>query len=346
MTSLHGSIALLALLAASCGARPNPSRPLVLKEVIEPLPRTERVEATTQPALVPDVDPATDPAPSPPSETTTEARSTSKGSATLIGRVAGREVDAGELLALWMLREPETGREIVEQLVVSRLAEREAQRLGLTVSEEEIEVAFAESLARRDRDVREASDLESLDAYLQSRGIDTADYRARQRELTGRALLTERVVRAWSLCQERLTVRAILVRDEAALEEVRSALDAGESFAAVAERLSVEASRTRGGVLPPIVRSDLPISRLAFASRAGEVAGPLDALGGKLIITVEERLPARDETAPGLAQAVRDSLAEAAIEPYFEFDPWQQAMARRYEVDLKPLRGVTGLGMR
>ncbi|MEM7518351.1 MAG: peptidylprolyl isomerase, partial [Planctomycetota bacterium] len=263
-----------------------------------------------------------------------------------VGTIAGEEVRAGELLSMWMLREPDRIRGLIEQLVVRRLAEREGNRLGIRVTEPQAEAAFQSALALREQDVREGSNFQSLAEYVTSLGIDPESYTKLMREEVESSFLVQRVVRSWTLTQERSVVRAILARDEAGIEEAMTALDQGEDFAAVAKRLSLERSAEDGGLLPPILDSELPLARLAFATEVGEVGGPMKALGGQLLLQVEERIePIEGELWSTIAPDVEASLAEEPIDQFFEFEQWIGAMQGRYEIDLRALQEVSGLLM-
>lgn len=87
-------------------------------------------------------------------------------------------------------------------------------------------------------------------------------------------------------------VRQIVVEDQEAAQDVQTRLDAGESFAAVARDVSIDAdTKAEGGALGFISRDmiDPDLTRVIFATDIGDIAEPLE-LGGKFyILKVEDR---------------------------------------------------------
>jgi peptidyl-prolyl cis-trans isomerase C len=153
-------------------------------------------------------------------------------------------------------------------------------------------------------------------------------------------LLAERVTRAFMLETDRAEMRVIVVRSEEKLKEAQAALTAGESFAEVAKRVSTDPSSKDGGRVPPVIRSDTVMGKLAFATKVGEVGGPQYSQGAWLLVKVEAFPPPIVGAWTEIAAAVEQSLVERPIEE-LEFSQWKSMMMRRYPVDVSPfLRGA------
>jgi hypothetical protein len=154
-------------------------------------------------------------------------------------------------------------------------------------------------------------------------------------------LLAERVTRAFTLESERADIRVIVVKGEDKVKEVQSALAAGEAFPDVARRLSTDPSSKDGGRVPPVIRSETVMGKLAFTTNVGEVGGPQYSQGACLFVRVEGRPQALTGNWTEIASAVEKSLAERPIEE-LEFSQWKFTMLRRYPVDLSPFLKLAG----
>jgi hypothetical protein len=255
-----------------------------------------------------------------------------------IARVGGRSIDASELLGLWMHSESAALGEYVDRLVNTRIARDEARRLGVCVEPAAVDARFAVARAELDALVQKQRYAGGVDAYVKERlGLDAERYFARVREQCEDQLRAERAVRTWLHSSERAELHVIVVADAERAEEVRAALAGGLSFEDAAKRYSLDASREHGGRVPPVVRSERsPLAQLAFRTRPGDIAGPLEQEGKLLLAHVDGHLPASSGGWAELGPEVLRSLEEQPIEDA-EFWQWRAAMERFYEVDLSPL---------
>jgi hypothetical protein len=104
---------------------------------------------------------------------------------------------------------------------------------------------------------------------------------------------------------------------------------------------SADASSADGGRIPPVVRSDSPIGRLAFSGEVGKVVGPLTEAGRQLWMLVESRPVPLTGAWPELAAAVEADLAQRPVDE-LEMAQWRSAMQLRYEVDFQPFLRLVG----
>jgi PPIC-type PPIASE domain len=123
---------------------------------------------------------------------------------------------------------------------------------------------------------------------------------------------------------ERVRLRQILVAERAEAEEALEALRAGEAFADVARRLSIDPNAHRGGDQGELAEADLPPAFVepVFGLRAGEISPIVEAEYGYHIFQVVER-----------RGGALDSLAESEdeIRTILQQQRADEAMARLLE---------------
>lgn len=329
---------------AACAAAPNPERQNVPAAWTPPTANTESKAtpspASTDPAAQTASAPATPPTPVAP----TPATSADGAARTplVIATVGGSQIDVAELLAQWMHRDSRQVREELDHLVMDRLVLAESRRLGVTVAPAEVEKAYAQATAAIETEIQKKRAGLTLDRYVnQMLGLDVRHYRERLRDAALKRELASRVIRAWVLQSEHANIRVIVVKDETQLKTVQDALAAGMTFEEAARKHSSESSADDGGRVPPVVRSDTTMGRLAFATEVGAVGGPKFEQGAWLLIRVDSRPAPLTGTWPDLREAVEKSLAERGVED-LELSQWQATALERYDVDVTPLLRLVG----
>jgi hypothetical protein len=310
----------------ACAAADNPSR------------------AGLRPA--PAQDPAQDPAPAArPAEEPAEAQPVEAASPQgsdaaqgLVATVAGRPVGVRDLLARLWLRDGERARELLDHLVIERLCELEAERLGLAIRAATVDerVARAEETLRKR--LRDAGSPLGLDEHVQKvLGLEPDFYRRQLRHEAISQVLAERCVRVWAMEEARRCVRVFEAEGEALARQIEQELAAGADFAALAAHAKAE--KPAQLVLARAEAS--PLARLAFATEVGRCAGPLAEEGRYLFLSVDSELPPLRGEWSAIGAAVEASLAETPVAEV-EFMQWRAAMARRYPVDLSPFFAAIG----
>lgn len=260
---------------------------------------------------------------------------------TTIAYVAGEPIDVRELLAHWMHRDSRRVYDFADRLVTSRLALAEAQRLGITLEPKLVDDRVVEARARYAESL--GGNLEDVDLYLLGElGLDPTRYFELFRDETVQQLLSERAVRAWTLSKDRADVAVIVVATPGDAALVTDRLNAGEPFAQVAAEASLDPSAAEGGLLPPVIKSELSaLSRLAFNTAVGEWGGPVEEQGKQIFI----QTLGFPVTLQGNWQAIGDTV-KADLEARPVEDPeywqWRSAMGRRYEIDMRPLFDLLG----
>ena len=242
-------------------------------------------------------------------------------------------------------------REVLESMIDDILITQQAAEIKLTVTAEEVEAAI-------DNVVQENGvDREIFEREVVKRGMDMVSYRAQMRrdllkykvinlKVRGRVKITDveareyynglvRDVRAsgWYegahiLVRVPEGTRAVEVaRLKKRAEEIRGRLDAGESFATVAEEMSDDAvTAKRGGGLGVRRPGDIPALDRAFVDlEPGELSGPLRTVSGFHVV----KLLAREDLGVQPFADVRQRILGQLV---------QEEMIRQEKIWLKELK--------
>jgi hypothetical protein len=306
-------------------------------------PKVPRLASTSQDAAEVAVAAPAKPEPQPRSESSGAAQPTIPVEAALrpsepvVARIGGEDVYVSELLANWMMVDSVGLRDLLENLVVERLVMQEARRLGLRVDEARVAEEYTRALTELESGLREKQPGVSLDEWIaKSLGLEPRRYREGLERDVRRRLHTQRVVRRFILGQEWADVRVLVLETREEAEAALTRLRAGEPFARVAAEVSIDPSGKRGGRIPPIVRNASALARLAFATPAGELGGPiLEAQRWIVLETRELHAPlvgGWNEVGP----QVEESLAARPVEE-LEFMLWKVEMSANEPADFEPL---------
>lgn len=270
----------------------------------------------------------------------TEDDAGATGSVT-IATVGGKAIDLRDLVSKWMLRDPNGVRGVLDDLLLSQIVAFESAALRIELPPGAIDAKVKRSI-RALGEQASAAGAPDLDAFVRSRlGLEPKVLVAELEREAAVDLLAPRCVRAWLLSNEHREIRAIAVTDDAGSKEVQARLARGEAFADVARDLSVDVSKEDGGRMPPVVRGEQPISRTAFATDVGGVAGPIKDGQGFVFVAVEAAPTPLEGGWEDIGEAVEASIAERDVDDV-EFWQWKDAMYTRYEIDITPFLDLAG----
>ena len=251
--------------------------------------------------------------------------------------MAGSEIDVQSLLVRAWWRSSDTVREMLEQLVVERLALLEARALGVRVEPVLVDARVGEARALIAERAAASGHEGGFDEFVRARlGLDPEFYAEQLRGDAIIQLLLERSVRSFSLAAERSVVRILAVRDRDALQGVEEGLAAGRSFAELVELYGQDDAAEPGGTRLVVVHDErVPLARIARQTPVGAVGGPVEEAGRFLMLQVEERAAPYAGAPADFQAAVEADLAARPVED-LEYIQWRAAMGRRYEIDLAP----------
>lgn len=256
----------------------------------------------------------------------------------VIARIGERAVGVSQLLAAWMYANSDEVSATLERLVTAETVALEAGRLGLALDPGLVDEAYARAAGEIEAEIRRNDPEWGLDEYARyALGLDPEGYKRGLRRHVERQLVGHRLVRGFVLTSERANVRVIITDKESEIRAVSAELAAGRPFEELARERSVDPSGKRGGALPPLLRNQSALSRLAFLSGAGNVGGPIqESEGGRwLLLEVLSIEPPLEGTWQEIGPAVEASLEERPVQDA-EYWQWKAAMTQRYKVDLDP----------
>lgn len=330
MTLRHAPL-LAALVLAGCKASnptvPRPPARPVAEPVAAPSSGAPSAPEPAEPAPVAASAPATAPASGDP----------------VVARIGEEEITVSELLETWMMTDSNGVRDLLGTLATARLVRAEATRFGIRLEEELVDTEFAIQLGELERELRARQPGVSLDEWIEGGlGLESTRYRLAIREDIERRLYAERVVRHHILTHENADIAVIVLDEEAEAAAALERLAAGESFTDLARELSVDPSGERsGGRLPPIVRNDSSLSRLAFSTPAGEVGGPMREGPRWLLLMNLGIHPPIEPAWESAGPRVEESLLLRPIEQP-EFLLWKAEMQARSPADFEPFFELVG----
>ena len=260
-----------------------------------------------------------------------------------LGWIAGKPLEAEELLLEWGDLASRELWLVLDKIVAARLGLAEAERLGIRLAPESVEQRYTaerEKLAKKIARGDEPGDVEKFIA--DELGFDPKRYLERVRRATIRQMLVERAVRAASLADESVALRLIVVVSDESQKAVTEALASGRDFAEVAREHSVDDSKKSGGLVPFVVQDPRsPLSRLAFQTGVGEVAGPMPISDHQFWIKIEEKRAPMTGNWAAIENEIEESLAKNPIGDA-EFVHWKITMEGRYPIDFGPLWSLIG----
>ncbi len=234
-------------------------------------------------------------------------------------------------------RKADFKKKILDDLVAELLLKDRADRLNITVTNEEVK----ESIVRVKQQYGIKSDQE-FDESLKKSNMTRAEMEGRMRdtiltnklfarELRGREDLTDKELRErydrekeHYRLPERAHLREIIVlrpdnpaqvaaaRQRA--EELSKQARSGADFALLAKTASEAATKDKGGDLGEVARGELlpELDKAVFNATAGQVIGPIEAKTAWHILKVEQRLPSEVPAFETLKEKLRKDVSDEA----------------------------------
>jgi peptidyl-prolyl cis-trans isomerase SurA len=237
----------------------------------------------------------------------------------------------------------ETARKnLVNELISELLIKDRADRLGLTVTNEELK----DAIGRLKQQYNITTD-EQFESSLQSSGLTRSDMEVRlrdtlitnkvfARELRNRNELSDPELRdrynrekEQFRLPERARLREIVIlrpeepaklaeATQRATEIAEAARKPGSDFANLAMTMSESATRDKAGDLGEVAKGDLvaELDKAIFSAPSGSIIGPVETKSAWHIVLVEQRLPSE---VPAF-ESVKDRLRKDASEETFQRD--------------------------
>lgn len=178
------------------------------------------------------------------------------------------------------------GKSSLEAMINRMLVNQEAKRLGVTVTDAEMD-------ARTSLIKNQLGGAEGYGHWLAQSGITEAQHREQVRA----TMLTEKIVAKTDPIKdselEQAAVRIILLPSEADAKSVETVLKNGGDFIQLARERSLDQQTGgRGGLLPPVMQAEYPDIWKAIADlKPGQTTGPVKLGDSYAILKLEARLP-------------------------------------------------------
>ncbi|MBN2447556.1 MAG: peptidylprolyl isomerase [Phycisphaerae bacterium] len=280
------------------------------------------------------------------------------GDGEAIAFVNGVPVSRDEMIDLLM---ESHGLSALQQLIMLRLAKQETHKLGIKVTQADVDREFENAL---DRIAREADDdpktlkpedrQRILDRLLEDKGISLAEFKlgmernAHLRKAVEHTLvITEETLRQEfaRTYGERAQVRKIVInlKNTELVNEVQTLLQDGASFADVARRMSQDPETAqRGGEIRPFTFDDPDVDPVvrekAFLMQPGEISSPIRVGSHFEILQLQRRLPPEDvrfeEVRDEVERRLRDRIVPAEMSRIAN-DAFQKAEVRVLDRSLR-----------
>ncbi len=286
----------------------------------------------------------------------------SAGDGDAVATVNGDSISRADLVNVLL---EARGLEIMQQLIVLQLARQESRRLGLSVTDAEIQAEYRDALdsiaqnaGLSGDDATDSNKRAALETVLKEKHVSMAEFmigmerNAHLRKVAERSFkvdeptLREEFARTHG---ERVVVRHIQIaaHDRAALAEVQRQLAAGADFASVASRFSQNPeTAARGGLMEPFTFTDpydpprIPAAmrELAFSLKADEVSNPLRLEQMIHILKLDHRIPPENARFEDVRGEVERKLRERVLPQQMEklaIDLFQKANVRVLDASLR-----------
>jgi parvulin-like peptidyl-prolyl isomerase len=238
-------------------------------------------------------------------------------------------------------------RRVVQRMVEEELLVQESRRLGIMISNDEIDQDMAVASTRFENPAafRQALERQHWDEIQYRRHLkrQRAIDRLLAREVDPVVTVSEEEIRHYYAANrqrfhipEKIRVRHIVIRKNAEDEKastdsayrqitmIKEKLDQGGDFAALAEQYSQEPAREQGGDLGFIQRDQMPpsIAPVVFDLAVGEISPILTTANGYYLIQVTERLAAHvisfEEARTEIQKTLLQVKQEQAVRAYID----------------------------
>lgn len=237
-------------------------------------------------------------------------------------------------------------KDLLQRLIDDKLANQEAVKLGIEVSDKEIDGAVEDVLAQN------RMELETLKARLAEQGVTFADYRTKIAEQIRRLKLTNRTVRSRvNIDQSRMQAYYSQHRDEftdvpklrlvqAVFTGPRAVTEANQIYrkgALTREDFDAAVKAAQASVkelgLLTTDRMDPEFGRIIAPVEAGQTTPPMQTIFGVQLIYVQERLPARIKSFEEVRGEIEERLGREETER--QFAKWLKELRDKSIVEIK-----------
>jgi foldase protein PrsA len=256
----------------------------------------------------------------------------------VVARVGGEVITKDELYDFMV---QQTGQEALDNLVVKKIIELEAEDQNIEVTAEEIDKEVEELAEYYGGKDAMTQTLAMYNINLDQVREDVTVNIKLEKLLSQRIEITDQEVQehfqvnqeAYAV-EEQIKVSHILVDSEETAQEITTLLAEGRNFADLAEEYSTDTgSKNQGGNLGMVTRGEMveEFEQAAFAMQPGQISDPVKSEYGYHIIKVEEKTEARPGTLEENYDKIKDTLFQQKMES--EYPAWLDEQYEKHPVE-------------
>lgn len=256
----------------------------------------------------------------------------------IVARV-GPEVITKDELYNFMVQQ--TGQEALDNLVVKKIIELEAENQNIKVTADEIDKEVEELAEYYGGKDAMTQTLAMYNINLDRVREDVTVNIKLEKLLSQRIKITDEEIQehfqdhqeAYAV-EEQIKVSHILVENEQEAQEIKTLLAEGGNFNDLArERSTDPGSKEQGGDLGMITRGEMgeEFDQVAFALQPGQISDPVKSEYGYHIIKVDEKTEARPGTLEENYEKIKDNLFQQKME--LEYPIWLGEQYQKYPVE-------------
>ena len=239
------------------------------------------------------------------------------------------------------LLQSQYGPSTLDALITNKIVELEAKKLGITLTDEEIEEEYKEYAESYGGEEALLKAFESYNLTKEDIIKDIKTYLLTLKVVADYIDITDEDVKTYSeenkesfATPEQVEASHILVEDEATAKEVIEKLNAGEDFATLAKEYSKDESNAeKGGELGYFGRGEMvsEFEDAAFAMNVGEVSKePVKTEFGYHIIKVTDKKEAKEADFETSKEQARDMLVEERVNE--QYSNWVNEKMEEYDI--------------
>jgi foldase protein PrsA len=256
----------------------------------------------------------------------------------VVARVGGEVITKDELYDFMV---QQTGQEALDNLVVKKIIELEAEDQNIEVTAEEIDKEVEELAEYYGGKDAMTQTLAMYNINLDQVREDVTVNIKLEKLLSQRIEITDQEVQehfqvnqeAYAV-EEQIKVSHILVDSEETAQEITTLLAEGRNFADLAEEYSTDTgSKNQGGNLGMVTRGEMveEFEQAAFAMQPGQISDPVKSEYGYHIIKVEEKTEAHPATLEENYDKIKDTLFQQKMES--EYPAWLDEQYEKHPVE-------------